>query len=120
MNTTLHGPKYGSKLPVVSNIDDSPHMYQEDSLNAIVEPGFCNEVWRKKPLEIFIIVLRFISFITKANFSTSFRLINHNVFSIIGDKSANYRYYLFNNYFKYEVYIHSHNRNQLITNQSNI
>ena len=52
-----------------------------------------------------MIVLRFISFITKANFATSFKLITRQVFEIIGDKSANFGYYFFNDFFKYEVYI---------------
>lgn len=50
-----------------------------------------------------MIILKFISFITKSNFATSFRLINRNVFEIIGDKAAYFRFYLFNDYFKYEV-----------------
>lgn len=53
-----------------------------------------------------MIILRFISFITKSNFATSFRLVNRNVFEIIGDKAAYFRYYLFNDYFKYEVLIY--------------
>lgn len=58
-----------------------------------------------------MIILKFISFITKSNFATSFRLINRNVFEIIGDKAAYFRFYLFNDYFKYEVYINIHKRN---------
>lgn len=50
-----------------------------------------------------MITLRFISFITKSNFATSFKLINKNVFEIIGDASADFSYYLLRNFFKYEV-----------------
>ena len=60
-------------------------------------------MWRKKALEILMITLRFISFITKSNFATSFRLINRHVFDIIGDVSSDFTYYLLRNFFKYEV-----------------
>lgn len=52
-----------------------------------------------------MLTLRFISFITKSNFATSFKLINKHVFDIIGDVSSDFGYYLMNNYFKYEVNI---------------
>lgn len=52
-----------------------------------------------------MITLRFISFITKSNFATSFKLITRNVFDIIGDCSTDFQYYLMKNFFKYEVIV---------------
>ena len=73
-------------------------MDEEDEIT-----GFSNDVWRVKGLKIWIIILRLISFITKSNFAASFRLVNRSIFDIIGDKSANYTYYLFNDSFKHDV-----------------
>lgn len=69
--------------------------------------GFSNKIWKKKALEILMITLRFISFITKSNFATSFKLIKKNVFDIIGDVSADFEFYQLRNFFKYEVLIHN-------------
>lgn len=55
--------------------------------------GFSNKIWKTKALEILMITLRFISFITKSNFATSFKLIKKNVFDIIGDVSADFEFY---------------------------
>lgn len=79
-----------------------------EALNSI--DGFSNKAWRNKALEILMIILRFISLITKENFATSFRLVNRNVFQIIGDKASNFRYYLFNNHFKYEVFFNNNKK----------
>lgn len=65
--------------------------------------GFSNKIWKTKALEILMITLRFISFITKSNFATSFKLIKKNVFDIIGDVSADFEFYQLRNFFKYEV-----------------
>ncbi|KAM3136184.1 hypothetical protein pb186bvf_011643 [Paramecium bursaria] len=94
----LHGPKLKGMYPVLK--------LEEISVNSQVgdmsQRGFTNDIWRTKALEIWMIVLRFISFITKSNFATSFRLVNQQIFNIIGDKSANYRFYQFNNFLKYD------------------
>ncbi|CAD8047017.1 unnamed protein product [Paramecium sonneborni] len=96
-----YGPQYTGKPPKnKKNKDESPFLIDSQSAEEI--EGFSNQAWKQYPLEILMIILRFISFITKSNFATSFRLINRNVFEIIGDKSAYFRYYLFNDYFKYE------------------
>ncbi|CAD8046163.1 unnamed protein product [Paramecium sonneborni] len=96
-----YGPQYTGKPPKnKKNKDESPFLLDSQSAEEI--EGFSNQAWKNYPLEILMIILRFISFITKSNFATSFRLINRNVFEIIGDKSAYFRYYLFNDYFKYE------------------
>ncbi|CAD8137902.1 unnamed protein product [Paramecium pentaurelia] len=96
-----YGPQYTGKPPKnKKNKDESPFILDSQSVEDI--EGFSNQAWKNYPLEILMIILRFISFITKSNFATSFRLINRNVFDIIGDKSAYFRYYLFNDYFKYE------------------
>lgn len=83
--------------------DESP--VQSESENSIENIGFSNLIWKKKALEILMITLRFISFITKSNFATSFKLIKKNVFDIIGDVSAEFEFYQQRNFFKYEVYI---------------
>ncbi|CAD8054277.1 unnamed protein product [Paramecium sonneborni] len=96
-----YGPYYAGNPPKnKKNFDESPFLI--DSLYEEDIEGFSNQAWKKYPLEILMIILRFISFITKSNFATSFRLVNRNVFEIIGDKAAYFRYYLFNDYFKYE------------------
>ncbi|CAD8076502.1 unnamed protein product [Paramecium sonneborni] len=96
-----YGPYYAGKPPKnKKNFDESPFL-MDSQIDDDIE-GFSNKAWKKYPLEILMIILRFISFITKSNFATSFRLINRNVFEIVGDKAAYFRYYLFNDYFKYE------------------
>lgn len=82
--------------------DDSPKLMDEDSEDVPIE-GFSNEVWKYYALEIMMLILRFISFITKANFATSFRLVTKRVFDIIDDKAAYFKMYYFQNVFKYEV-----------------
>ncbi|CAD8197311.1 unnamed protein product [Paramecium octaurelia] len=97
------GPKiraisFQSNKPMMNLKEDSPVFIDSHSDHA----GFSNKIWRTKALEILMITLRFISFITKSNFATSFKLINKNVFEIIGDVSADFTYYLLKNFFKYE------------------
>ncbi|CAD8086164.1 unnamed protein product [Paramecium primaurelia] len=89
-----------SNKPVMNIKEESPIFIESQISNE--HPGFTNKIWRAKALEILMITLRFISFITKSNFATSFKLINKNVFEIIGDVSADFSYYLLKNFFKYE------------------
>jgi hypothetical protein len=65
--------------------------------------GFSNIVWRTRAFGILLKVLKFINYITKSTFTTGFQHLTPGVFSIIGDKTADFNYYKFNNYLKYEV-----------------
>lgn len=80
--------------------DDSPH--QESEFCSDIS-GFSNKVWKHHALKILMVILRLIGFITKANFCTSFRLVTQQVFEIIGDKSAYFKHYFVNDFFKYHV-----------------
>ncbi|CAK87067.1 unnamed protein product (macronuclear) [Paramecium tetraurelia] len=89
-----------SNKTVMNLKEESPILIESQISND--HPGFSNKIWKAKALEILMLTLRFISFITKSNFATSFKLINKNVFEIIGDVSADFSYYLLKNFFKYE------------------
>ncbi|CAD8154446.1 unnamed protein product [Paramecium pentaurelia] len=63
--------------------------------------SFQNRIWRDKALLVLIQVLRFISLITRSPFASKFSLLDGNMFRIIGDKAADFNYYLLHDYFKY-------------------
>ncbi|CAK64001.1 unnamed protein product (macronuclear) [Paramecium tetraurelia] len=63
--------------------------------------SFQNKIWREKALVVLIQVLRFISLITRSPFASKFSLLDGNMFRIIGDKAADFNYYLLHDYFKY-------------------
>ncbi|CAD8107337.1 unnamed protein product [Paramecium sonneborni] len=91
---------FQTNKPIINFKEESPIFIDSHISNE--HHGFSNKIWKTKALEILMITLRFISFITKSNFATSFKLINKNVFEIIGDVSADFSYYLLRNFFKYE------------------
>ena len=99
MGPKIRAISFQSNKPMMNLKEESPIFIDSH----IDRPGFSNKIWRTKALEILMITLRFISFITKSNFATSFKLINKNVFEIIGDVSSDFSYYLLKNFFKYEV-----------------
>nr|AAA95997.1 K+ channel [Paramecium tetraurelia]AAL27464.1 K+-channel Pak2 [Paramecium tetraurelia] len=98
MGPKIRAISFQSNKPMMNLKEDSPVFIDSHTDHV----GFSNKIWRTKALEILMITLRFISFITKSNFATSFKLINKNVFEIIGDVSADFTYYLLKNFFKYE------------------
>ncbi|CAD8053452.1 unnamed protein product [Paramecium primaurelia] len=98
MGPKIRAISFQSNKPMMNLKEESPIFIDSH----IDRPGFSNKIWRTKALEILMITLRFISFITKSNFATSFKLINKNVFEIIGDVSSDFSYYLLKNFFKYE------------------
>ncbi|CAK59344.1 unnamed protein product (macronuclear) [Paramecium tetraurelia] len=63
--------------------------------------SFQNKIWRDRALLVLIQVLRFISLITRSPFASKFSLLDRNMFRIIGDKAADFNYYLLHDYFKY-------------------
>ncbi|CAD8116094.1 unnamed protein product [Paramecium sonneborni] len=63
--------------------------------------SFQNKIWRDKALLVLMQVLRFISLITRSPFASKFSLLDRNMFRIIGDKAADFNYYLLHDYFKY-------------------
>ncbi|CAD8205555.1 unnamed protein product [Paramecium pentaurelia] len=63
--------------------------------------SFQNKIWRDRALLVLMQVLRFISLITRSPFASKFSLLDRNMFRIIGDKAADFNYYLLNDYFKY-------------------
>ncbi|CAK61027.1 unnamed protein product (macronuclear) [Paramecium tetraurelia] len=63
--------------------------------------SFPNKIWRDRALLVLMQVLRFISLITRSPFASKFSLLDRNMFRIIGDKAADFNYYLLNDYFKY-------------------
>lgn len=84
----LRAISYQTNKPILDLRDESPVFL--DSQNSNDNKGFSNKIWSSKALEILMITLRFISFITKSNFATSFKLITRNVFDIIGDCSTDF------------------------------
>ena len=101
MGPRIRAASFQTNKPLMNLKEESP-MFIESAISN-EHPGFSNTIWRTKALEILMITLRFISFITKSNFATSFKLINKNVFEIIGDVSTDFSFYLLRNFFKYEV-----------------
>ncbi|CAD8197192.1 unnamed protein product [Paramecium octaurelia] len=96
----MRAVSFQTNKPMLNYKEDSP--IQSESHNSMENFGFSNKIWKTKALEILMITLRFISFITKSNFATSFKLIKKNVFDIIGDVSADFEFYQLRNFFKYE------------------
>lgn len=65
--------------------------------------SFPNKIWRDRALLVLMQVLKFISIITRSPFASKFSLLDRNMFKIIGDKAADFNFYLLNDYFRYMV-----------------
>ncbi|CAD8123102.1 unnamed protein product [Paramecium sonneborni] len=56
---------------------------------------------KANPLNVFIRIIRFITLITQSIFPQDFKYLDSNMFKIIGDKTADFSFYVKNDYFKY-------------------
>ena len=54
-------------------------------------------------LNVFVKIIRFITVITKSLFPQEFKYLDANMFRIIGDKAADFNYYVKRDFFKYIV-----------------
>ncbi|CAD8110127.1 unnamed protein product [Paramecium primaurelia] len=56
---------------------------------------------KANPLNVFIRIIKFITLITQSVFPQDFKYLDSNMFKIIGDKAADFGFYVKNDYFKY-------------------
>ncbi|CAD8124556.1 unnamed protein product [Paramecium sonneborni] len=67
----------------------------------IQQSEHCQQFSKANPLNVFIKIIRFITLITQSVFPQDFKYLDSNMFKIIGDKAADFSYYVKNDYFKY-------------------
>ncbi|CAD8119267.1 unnamed protein product [Paramecium sonneborni] len=74
------------QLQKIQNIKQNPGIEQQSKVN---------------PLNIFVKIIRFITIITQSIFPQDFKYLDANMFRIINDKAADFKFYVKNDYFKY-------------------
>ncbi|CAD8064276.1 unnamed protein product [Paramecium sonneborni] len=84
------------KIKISHDASEQSIASQNDSDDFNNQQGFKNRIWKERALNIIVLVARFVTYLLTNSDKFKLRYLDHRQFKVIGDKAADFNFYLTN------------------------
>ncbi|CAD8060203.1 unnamed protein product [Paramecium primaurelia] len=82
------------KIKIAHDASEQSIASQDDSDEFDNQQGFTNRIWKERALNIIVLVARFVTYLLTNSDKFKLRYLDHRQFKAIGDKAADFSFYL--------------------------